>query len=108
VARDFGSLERWKAEFAATGKALGGGSGWVILAYGPRDKRLFNHWSADHGMAPAGSVPLLALDMYEHAYQMDYGADAAKYVEAFFKNIHWDEVNRRLERARAAAAALAA
>ena len=94
VARDFGSLERWKAEFAATGKALGGGSGWVILAYGPRDKRLFNHWSADHGMAPAGSVPLLAMDMYEHAYQMDYGADAAKYVDTFIGAIRWTTPER--------------
>ena len=51
--KDFGSLERWKAEFTATGKALGGGSGWVMLAYTPRDKRLFNHWAAEHSMAPA-------------------------------------------------------
>jgi Fe-Mn family superoxide dismutase len=87
LARDFGSLDRWKAEFAATGKALGGGSGWVILAYAPRDKRLFTHWAADHSMAPAGGVPLLALDMYEHAYQMDYGADAGKYVDNFMQSI---------------------
>ena len=67
LARDFGSLDRWRAEFAATGKALDGGSGWVILTYAPRDKRLFNHWCADDGMAPAGGVPLLALDMDKHA-----------------------------------------
>jgi Fe-Mn family superoxide dismutase len=94
LARDFGSLDRWKAEFAATGKALGGGSGWVILAYAPRDKRLFTHWSADHGMAPAGGVPLLALDMYEHAYQMDYGADAGKYVDNFMETIRWTTPER--------------
>jgi Fe-Mn family superoxide dismutase len=94
MARDFGTLDRWKAEFAATGKALGGGSGWVILAYAPRDKRLFNYWSADHGMAPAGAVPLLALDMYEHAYQMDYGADAAKYVDNFMQAIRWTTPER--------------
>jgi Fe-Mn family superoxide dismutase len=89
MARDFGSLDRWQAEFAATAKALGGGSGWVILAYSPRDKRLYNHWAADHTMAPAGSVLLLALDLYEHAYQMDYGADAGRYVEAFLKLAKW-------------------
>jgi len=89
MARDFGSLDRWKAEFAATARALGGGSGWVILAYSPRDKRLYNHWAADHTMAPAGSALLLALDMYEHAYQMDYGADAGRYVEAFLKLVKW-------------------
>jgi Fe-Mn family superoxide dismutase len=94
LARDFGSLERWQAEFTATGKALGGGSGWVILAYAPRDKRLFNHWAADHSMAPAGGVPLLALDMYEHAYQMDYGADAGKYVDTFMQMIRWTTAER--------------
>ena len=94
LARDFGSLDRWKAEFAATGKALGGGSGWVILAYAPRDKRLFTHWAADHSMAPAGGVPLLALDRYEHAYQMDYGADAGKYVDNFMQAIRWTTPER--------------
>ncbi len=89
MARDFGSLDRWQEEFAATAKSLGGGSGWVILAYSPRDKRLYNHWAADHSMAPAGSVPLLAIDMYEHAYQMDYGADAAAYVETYLKTVKW-------------------
>jgi Fe-Mn family superoxide dismutase len=94
MARDFGSLERWQTEFAATAKALGGGSGWVILAYSPRDKRLYNHWAADHTMAPAGSALLLALDMYEHAYQMDYGADASAYVEAYLKVVKWPNAER--------------
>jgi superoxide dismutase, Fe-Mn family len=66
----------------------------VILAYAPRDKRLFNHWAADHSMAPAGGVPLLVLDMYEHAYQMDYGADAAKYVDNFMQAIRWTTPER--------------
>jgi Fe-Mn family superoxide dismutase len=78
INRDFGSLARWKAEFAATGKALGGGLGWVLLSYSPHDKRLINTWAADHTMTLAGGRPILALDMYEHAYQMDYGAAAAK------------------------------
>jgi Fe-Mn family superoxide dismutase len=94
MARDFGSLERWRAEFSATAKALAGGSGWVILAYSPRDKRLYNHRAADHSMAPAGSAPLLAIDMYEHAYQLDYGADAGAYVDAFLKIVKWPSAER--------------
>jgi superoxide dismutase, Fe-Mn family len=94
LARDFGSLDRWQAEFGATAKALGGGSGWVILAYSARDKRLYNHWAADHSMAPAGSAPLLAIDMYEHAYAMDYGANAGAYVDAFLKIVKWPNAER--------------
>ena len=94
ISRDFGSFDRWRAEFAATGKALAGGSGWVVLAHSPRDKRLFIHWAADHSMAPAGCVPLLALDMYEHAYAIDYGADAAKYVDVFMQAIKWTNAER--------------
>jgi superoxide dismutase, Fe-Mn family len=90
--RDFGSLERWKSEFANTGKALGGGSGWVILAWSPHDKRLVNQWASDHTTTLAGGQPILVLDMYEHAYHMDYGAKAAAYVDAFMKVIRWDNV----------------
>jgi len=97
IARDFGSLERWRAEFSAMGKAEGGGSGWVILSYSPRDKRLVNQWATDHTTTLAGGRPVLVLDMYEHAYHMDYGAAAAKYVDAFLQNVNWEEVNRRTE-----------
>src|SRR5262245_27482798 len=83
LAKDFGSVARWKAEFAAVGKALGGGSGWVLLSWSPHDRRLVNSWANDHTMTIAGGRPILALDMYEHAYHMDYGARAAAYVEAF-------------------------
>ena len=65
IARDFGSIDRWRAEFSAMGKAEGGGSGWVILAYSPRDKRLVNQWAADHSTTLAGGRPVLVLDMYE-------------------------------------------
>jgi Fe-Mn family superoxide dismutase len=92
--RDFGGIDRWKAEFAATGKALAGDEGWVILFYAPRDKRLFNHWSADYSMAPAGGVPLLALDVYEHAYRTDYGVDAGKYIDNFMQSIRWTTPER--------------
>src|SRR3954464_8892408 len=90
ISRDFGSFERWRTEFAAMGKAEGGGSGWVILAYSPRDKRLVNQWAADHTTTLAGGRPVMVLDMYEHAYHMDYGAAAAKYVDAFMEAIKWD------------------
>ena len=94
IARDFGSLERWRAEFAAMGKAEGGGSGWVILTYSARDKRLTNAWAADHTMTIAGGEPLLVLDMYEHAYHMDFGAKAADYVGAFMSTINWSNADR--------------
>jgi Fe-Mn family superoxide dismutase len=89
IARDFGSFEWWRGQFAAMGKAEGGGSGWVILTWDPRDKRLINAWAADHTTTLAAGQPILALDMYEHAYQMDYGAKAGDYVEAFMQAIRW-------------------
>ena len=95
--KDFGSLDRWKAEFVATGKALGGGSGWVLLAWSPRDKRLINTWAADHTMNLANGRPVLALDMYEHAYAMDYGARAAAYVDAVMQAIKWDNAQKLFE-----------
>jgi superoxide dismutase, Fe-Mn family len=94
LARDFGGLERWRAEFVAMGKALGGGSGWVLLTYSSRDRKLLNQWAADHAHAIAGASPILALDMYEHSYHMDYGTAAAKYVDAFMDNIRWDHVSK--------------
>jgi Fe-Mn family superoxide dismutase len=98
IKKDFGSLDRWRAEFIAMGKALGGGSGWVLLTYSPHDKRLVNTWLADHTHSLAGGQPILALDMYEHAYHMDYGARAAAYVEAFMQAIRWDNAAMLYER----------
>jgi superoxide dismutase, Fe-Mn family len=97
IARDFGSMERWHAEFVAMGKAEGGGSGWVILAYSPRDKRLVNQWAADHTTTLAGGRPVLVLDMYEHAYHMDYGAAAARYVDVYMEAIRWDNAAKLYE-----------
>ena len=94
-ARDFGSFEGWRAQFAAIGRALGGGSGWVICSWSVRENRLLNHWAADHTHLTAGATPILALDMYEHAYHMDFGADAGAYVEAFMRNIDWEKANAR-------------
>ena len=96
IARDFGSLGRWRAEFVAMGKALGGGSGWVVLTRSPRDGRLCNVWSADHTHSLAGGTPVLALDMYEHAYHIDFGSNAGAYVDAFMANIAWERVAARL------------
>ena len=95
LARDFGSIERWAAEFSAMGKALGGGSGWVLLTWSPRDHKLINQWASDHAHTLAGATPILALDMYEHAYHMDYGAKAGAYVDAFMQNINWPAVQQR-------------
>ena len=92
LTRDFGSVERWQTEFSAMGKAQGGGSGWVLLTWSPRDKKLVNQWAMDHTTTLAGGQPILALDMYEHSYHMDYGARAAAYVDAFMAVINWPNV----------------
>jgi Fe-Mn family superoxide dismutase len=101
IERDFGGQARWAAEFSGMGKALGGGSGWVILAWSPHDRRLVNTWAADHTMNLAGGVPLVVLDMYEHAYQMDYGARAAGYVDAVMKVLSFGRANEAFRRASA-------
>lgn len=93
IDKDFGSLDRWRAEFAAMGKALAGGSGWVLLTWSPRAERLMNIWAADHTMTAADGVILVALDMYEHAYAIDYGADAGAYVDAFMKIVAFDRAD---------------
>ncbi|MGJ7495900.1 Fe-Mn family superoxide dismutase [Variovorax sp. RT4R15] len=109
LSASFGSVERWREEFVAMGRALGGGSGWVLLCFQPREGTLVNQWAADHTHALAGGTPLLALDMYEHAYHIDYGAQAAAYVDAFMVNIHWAGVYERYQHAvHAAGDALAA
>jgi Fe-Mn family superoxide dismutase len=96
----------WEQDFRATALCLGGGSGWVMLSLHTATGELFTSWSGNHTQAPAGALPLLVLDMYEHSYALDYGAAAAKYVDAFFANLRWEEVERRHEKARAALNAL--
>jgi Fe-Mn family superoxide dismutase len=99
IKQGFGSFENWEAEFRRTAAALGGGSGWVMLSFNLYNGELHNYWAWDHmHNAPMGR-PLLVLDMYEHAYHMDYGAAAAKYIDAFLLNVNWEEVNRRAEAA---------
>jgi Fe-Mn family superoxide dismutase len=82
-------MDAWRAEFTAMGKAQGGGSGWTLLAWSPRRGRLLNTWAADHAHNLAGATPLIALDMYEHSYHMDFGAKAGAYVDAFMNNLSW-------------------
>jgi superoxide dismutase, Fe-Mn family len=94
LTRDFGSYERWRSEFIAMGKALGGGSGWVLLSWSAHDRKFVNQWASDHCHTLAGGTPILALDMYEHSYHIDYGAKAGDYVGAFMAAINWSVVQR--------------
>ncbi len=96
LARDFNSYERWRSEFIAMGKALGGGSGWVLLSWSRRDGKLVNQWAADHCHTLAGGTPILALDMYEHSYHLDFGAKAGSYVDTFMNVVRWQNVDRLL------------
>jgi Fe-Mn family superoxide dismutase len=98
LARDFGSVDRWRSEFIAMGKALGGCSGWVLLSWSKRDKRLVNQWAADHCHTLAGGQPILALDIYEHSYHIDYGAKAATYVDTFMNAIRWRNADKLFAR----------
>jgi len=95
----FGSYRVWESEFKKIGSALGGGSGWVIMAFNQHTKELHNYWAADHAHNAPFSTPLLVLDMYEHSYHMDYGSAAAKYINAFMGNVNWEKVNQRVEQA---------
>jgi Fe-Mn family superoxide dismutase len=94
---EYGTMATWEQEFRQTGLALGGGSGWVIVSYSPQARAVHTYWSGDHTQNLASGTPLLVMDMYEHAYAMDYGANAKAYIDAFFQNINWDEVQRRAE-----------
>ncbi len=99
LADAYGSLGRWEEQFRALGGSLAGGSGWAIVDWNFQTGAIATYWSGNHTQALAFGAPLLVMDMYEHAYQMDYGAAAAKYIDAFMQNVRWDEVNRRFERA---------
>ncbi|HEX4353836.1 MAG TPA: Fe-Mn family superoxide dismutase [Polyangiales bacterium] len=107
LTRAYGEAAKWEEQFRVTGLGLGGGSGWVILGYELETHALRVVSCANHTQTLAISAPLLVMDMYEHAYQMDFGAAAARYIDAFFANIKWEEVNRRFDRAQRAASALA-
>lgn len=96
--RDFGSVAAWRSQFSGCAKAQAGGSGWTLLTWSERHRRLMIQWGQDHTNCLAGSIPIMALDMYEHAYHIDFGAKAGAYVDAFMKNIHWERVAERYKR----------
>ena len=100
IAADFGSTSAWRREFAGTAQSLAGGSGWVLLTYSRRQKRFWNQIATDHTQAAVDAAPVLVLDMYEHAYQMEFGANATAYIDTFIRNINWETVLKRFEAAR--------
>ena len=99
ITQQFGGFDRWEQEFRAVSNALGGGSGWTILSFNFRDGQLRNYIAFDHTDNVAFGRPILINDMFEHAYHMDYGSAAARYVDAFMQNVKWEECNRRFEEA---------
>ncbi len=99
LADAFGAYDTWETEFRRIGLGLGGGAGWVVLGYNLHAGQIENYWLWDHMHGVSATLPLLVMDMYEHSYQMDFGAAAAKYIDAFFLNIRWEAVLERLEQA---------
>ncbi|HKX09037.1 MAG TPA: Fe-Mn family superoxide dismutase [Stellaceae bacterium] len=99
----FGSVESWRREFMASARSLRGGSGWVLLTYSRRDRRLCNQIALDHAGVLVDATPVLVLDMYEHAYHIDFGANAIAYIDAFMRNINWELVGARFADAKGVA-----
>ena len=97
LAADFGSREAWEADFRATGAMRG--IGWAVLYQDRTDGRLMNFWINEHDVGhPAGCEPLLVMDIFEHAFMLDFGLKRALYIDAFFANIDWTTVDSRLIR----------
>jgi Fe-Mn family superoxide dismutase len=95
ISEEFGSVDNWEKEFRAIGMMRG--IGWAILYQDPLTGKLFNFWTNEHDVGhPAGCIPLLILDVFEHAFMIDYGLKRADYIEVFFKNIQWKAVEERL------------
>jgi Fe-Mn family superoxide dismutase len=92
----FGSFTAWRREFVSAAKSLAGGSGWALVTYSRRTKQLWNQTALDHTQAAVDAAPVLALDMFEHAYHMDFGANFTAYIDAFMRNIDWKAVAARL------------
>ena len=93
----FGSVDAWRREFVGMAESLGGGSGWVMLTYSRRQKRFWNQIALDHTQGAIDAAPVLVLDMYEHAYHIDFGANATAYIDAFMRNIDWKAVMSRID-----------
>ncbi|HEY0986559.1 MAG TPA: Fe-Mn family superoxide dismutase, partial [Kofleriaceae bacterium] len=96
----FGTAGRWEELARATAMSLGGGSGWVVIALSPLTNDLRIVGTGGHALALAAGTPMLVLDMFEHAYAIDYGSAHAKYIEAFFANLNWSVLDRRWQTAR--------
>ena len=95
VAAEFGSVEKWEADFRAAGAMRG--IGWVVLYQDKAGGRLFNQWVNEHDAGhPAGAVPILIMDVFEHAFMVDYGLKRADYIAAFFRNVNWKAAEARL------------
>ena len=97
LTQHFGSVDRWRQEFVALASTLAGGSGWTLLSWLPRDKRLINHTAADNKQGIPGGIPIMALDMYEHAYHLEFGTNATAYIAGFMRNIDWAAVQDRYD-----------
>jgi superoxide dismutase, Fe-Mn family len=96
LAENFGSYEAWEKDFKATGAMRG--IGWVVLYQDPMANKLINFWINEHDVShPAGCNPLLIMDVFEHAFMLDYGLKRADYIEAFFKNINWPQIEARIK-----------
>ncbi len=94
ITEDFGSYEAWEKDFKATGTMRG--IGWVVLYQDVTNGRLINFWINEHDVAhPAGCNPILIMDVFEHAFMLDYGLKKADYIEAFFRNIDWRALEAR-------------
>ena len=99
----FGSVWAWRREFVRAAQSLAHGSGWVALTYSRQARQLWNQVASDHSQAAVDAAPLLVLDMYEHAYHLDFGANATAYVDAFMRNVNWVAVDARMAAAEGAA-----
>lgn len=96
LSEEFGSYENWEADFKGVGALRG--IGWAILYQDPGSGKLFNSWINEHDAGhPAGCNPLLILDVFEHAFMIDYGLKRADYIASFFKNVKWEAVEGRLK-----------
>lgn len=95
VSQDFGSYDSWEKDFKGSGAMRG--IGWVISYFDPQSKQIFNIWVNEHDVGHlSGTIPLVIMDVFEHAYMIDYGLKKIDYIEAFFKAIDWDVVNKRI------------
>ncbi len=96
IVKDFGSFGNWEEDFKALGSIRG--IGWVIVYYDSQNQKLFNTWINEHDLGHlSGTIPLLVMDVFEHAFILDYSLDRASYIKTFMNNINWQIVNSRIE-----------